>query len=156
MMTLTIQIIVTSALCSNSIYIFVHVQGVGENELLDEILESVSLNVDFSTDNGFSSQMEVVTKMMKTKDSRGSDRDIFYVERPGFDTHSDLNEVFGSLIGSVNLGLDEFKRAMLDEGLWDKVTIVMVSEFARTLPENTGSGSDHGMLKISLLSFCAY
>lgn len=118
-------------------------QGVGENELLDEVLESVSLNVDFSTDNGFSSQMEVVAKMMKTKDSRGSDRDIFYVERPGFDTHSDLNEVFGSLIGSVNLGMDEFKRAMLDEGLWDKVTIVMVSEFARTLPENTGSGSDH-------------
>jgi uncharacterized protein (DUF1501 family) len=112
--------------------------------LLDGILESVSLDVNFTAGNDFSSQMETVAKMMKTKDSRGSDRDVFYVEIPGFDTHRDLNQLFGKLLSSVNLGIEEFKGAMVDEGLWDSVTIVMVSEFGRTLQENTGNGTDHG------------
>lgn len=112
--------------------------------MLDGILESVSLDVNFTAGNDFSSQMETVAKMMKTKDSRGSDRDVFYVENPGFDTHRDLNQLFGKLLSSVNLGIEEFKGAMVDEGLWDSVTIVMVSEFGRTLQENTGNGTDHG------------
>ena len=32
---------------------------------------------------------------------------------------------------------------MKAQGAWDDVTIVMVSEFARTLAGNTGVGSDH-------------
>ncbi len=91
--------------------------------------------------------MEAVAKMMKTKDSRGVERDVFYVERAGFDTHSNQINTFDNLLlPSVNAGIDEFKRAMVEEGLWDSVTIVMVSEFGRTLQENTAGGSDHGML----------
>ena len=32
---------------------------------------------------------------------------------------------------------------MKAQGSWDDVTVVMVSEFARTLAGNTGEGSDH-------------
>ncbi len=120
------------------------VQGLGENAFLYELLEKVTLNTEFTDSNDFSSQLETVAKMMKTKDGRGTDRDIFYVELPGFDTHADFNRRFGILLQSVNLGIQEFRNAMIDEGLWDSVTVVMVSEFGRTLKENTGGGSDHG------------
>lgn len=44
----------------------------------------------------------------------------------------------------MNVGLNSFTSEMKAQGAWDDVTIVMVSEFARTLPGNTGAGSDHG------------
>jgi uncharacterized protein (DUF1501 family) len=127
-------------------FILLSQQGISQNDILSDALSSVSLGVDFTADNQFSLQMEAVAKMIKTKDSRGAERDVFYVEKDGFDTHFDQINIFGRLLPSVNAGIDEFKRAMVAEGLWDCVTIVMVSEFGRTLSENTGGGSDHGML----------
>ena len=43
----------------------------------------------------------------------------------------------------MNSALDSFTMEMKSQGTWDDVTIVMVSEFARTLVGNTGIGSDH-------------
>ncbi len=133
-------------LCIGFFFILFSQQGISQNDILSDSLSSVSLGVDFTADNQFSLQMEAVAKMMKTKDSRGAERDVFYVEKDGFDTHFDQINKFGRLLPSVNAGIDEFKRAMVAEGLWDCVTIVMVSEFGRTLSGNTGGGSDHGML----------
>ena len=111
--------------------------------MIDAALQSVTLEVDFS-DNDFSAQLGTVAKMMKSKDSRGTDRDIFYVEQSGFDTHDNMIDDFSTLLKRMNTGIEEFKTEMDNQGLWDSVTVVMVSEFARTLPVNTGNGSDHG------------
>jgi uncharacterized protein (DUF1501 family) len=43
----------------------------------------------------------------------------------------------------MNTSLQAFTTEMKAQGTWDDVTIVMVSEFARTLTGNTGAGSDH-------------
>ena len=43
----------------------------------------------------------------------------------------------------MNTALQEFTAEIKAQGAWDDVTIVMVSEFARTLVGNTGAGSDH-------------
>lgn len=118
-------------------------KGLGESALIDAALQSVTLEVDFS-DNDFSAQLGTVAKMMKSKDSRGTDRDIFYVEQSGFDTHDNMIDDFSTLLKRMNTGIEEFKTEMDNQGLWDSVTVVMVSEFARTLPVNTGNGSDHG------------
>merc|ERR1712127_655615 len=40
-------------------------------------------------------------------------------------------------------GLKDFTAEMKAQGLWDSVTLVAVSEFGRTLTENTSNGSDH-------------
>ena len=40
--------------------------------------------------------------------------------------------------------LQAFTAEMKAQKVWDDVTIVTVSEFARTLQGNTGAGSDHG------------
>lgn len=122
------------------------VQGIGENELLFDALDSATLQQTFTDDNYLSQQFATVAKMIKTRDVRGTDRDIFYVEQTGFDTHGDLLLFFDGLTTTLNQGIDEFKKEMDYQGHWNDVTIVMVSEFARTLLENSGAGSDHGKI----------
>jgi len=117
--------------------------GIGENELLFDALDSATLQQTFTDDNYLSRQFAAVAKLIKTRDVRGTDRDIFYVEQTGFDTHGDLLLFFDDLTTILNQGLDEFKKEMDNQGHWNDVTIVMVSEFARTLLENSGAGSDH-------------
>ena len=43
----------------------------------------------------------------------------------------------------MNSAIQPFTTEMKAQNAWDDVTIVMVSEFARTLTGNTGAGSDH-------------
>ena len=111
---------------------------------MDATLQAVTLDSNFTTISSLGAQMETVAKMMKSKDSRGADRDIFYVDQRGFDTHDNMVDDFSDLMKTLNTGVEEFKNEMVNQGLWDSVTVVMVSEFARTLPVNTGNGSDHG------------
>ena len=118
-------------------------KGLAENLLLYEALQSTSLDTTFP-DSSISDQFQTTAKMMKTKDVRGVDRDIFYVQMNGYDTHTDLTEDFDYLTRELDEGFEAFTAEMKTQGLWDEeVTIVMVSEFARTLTENTGRGSDH-------------
>ncbi len=56
-----------------------------------------------------------------------------------FDIEVPLNEQFKEL----DNGLSAFKEAMVTQNHWNDVTVVLVSEFARTLMGNTGNGSDH-------------
>lgn len=44
----------------------------------------------------------------------------------------------------LNGALTAFKNEMVRQGLWDSVTLVVTSDFARTLTENSSQGSDHG------------
>lgn len=56
---------------------------------------------------------------------------------------------FNELTETLNEGIEEFKKEMDNQGRWKDVRIVMVSEFARTLPENSRAGSDHGKLSLN-------
>lgn len=64
--------------------------------------------------------------------------------RPGFDMHFDIEIPLENAFKEINHGLKTFKDAMVAQNKWDDVTVVLVSEFARTLMGNTGNGSDHG------------
>ena len=44
---------------------------------------------------------------------------------------------------TINDALKAFKNEMVAMGMWNDVTLCFVSEFARTLTENTSEGSDH-------------
>mmetsp|Transcript_10482 Transcript_10482/g.15790 ORF Transcript_10482/g.15790 Transcript_10482/m.15790 type:complete len:377 (+) Transcript_10482:45-1175(+) len=117
-------------------------KAVGENRLVYDSLKSTSLSTSFpDTDLGM--QMELIAKMIKTKDSRGVDRDMFYAEIGGFDTHSNIKPLFDERTQVINSGIEAFTKEMKAQNTWNDVTIVMVSEFARTLTGNTGKGSDH-------------
>ena len=61
----------------------------------------------------------------------------------GYDTHSDILPRFMNLATDLNDAIEAFVNETKAQGLWDSTTIVITTEFARTLTTNTGVGSDH-------------
>ena len=64
---------------SNQVY-----QSLSENDLLFDTYNGVQLSTNFPTSR-LSAQFPAVARLIQTKDDRGKDRDIFFVEMPGFD-----------------------------------------------------------------------
>jgi len=112
-------------------------------EVLGELLEDVTLQTPFAS-SGISRQFEQVAKLIKTRSTVQTEREVFFVSRGGFDNHNELYLAMQNSLGEINEALASFVAEMGPEGqnLWDSVTIVSASDFARTLTSN-GAGSDH-------------
>ena len=67
---------------------------------------------------------------------------MFNVVLGGFDTHNSFDQ-FGRNMKMLDNSLQVFVNDLKRQNIWDKVTIVVTSEFARTLGSN-GQGTDHG------------
>lgn len=61
----------------------------------------------------------------------------------GFDTHSMVEERLNSLFAGINVAFDAFSRELKAMDLWNNVTLIQTSDFARTLNPNSGDGTDH-------------
>ena len=116
--------------------------ALSENSLLYEKLQHATVTAKFPSTH-IGNQMATIAKLMKTKDDRGKDRDVFFAELGGFDMHFDIAAPLRSAFKYVDESLVAFSDEMKIQGIWDQVTVVYVSEFARTLFGNTGNGSDH-------------
>jgi len=110
-----------------------------QSESLGSLLETTALNVTFRT-RKVSDQLQQVAKLIKLRDTIGTERAAFVVQSGSYDTHSthDLT----SLFTEVNEGLTDFVQEMKAQGVWDDVVILTTSDFARTLTSN-GQGTDH-------------
>ena len=89
-------------------------------------------------------QLEMVAKMIDSREVRGADADVFFLSTGGWDTHSDVLDRMNQLFQDVDASFKAFSEEMKAKGTWDSVTVVETSDFARTLNPNTGRGSDHG------------
>jgi uncharacterized protein (DUF1501 family) len=69
---------------------------------------------------------------------------VFYTRQGGYDTHAAQYGTHFQLLGALSAGLkaflDDLKSAKLDE----RVTVLVFSEFGRTVKENGSAGTDHG------------
>jgi cullin-associated NEDD8-dissociated protein 1 len=93
--------------------------------------------------NRLGPQLEEVSKLLhlhKTEVSR-TERAAFYTSIGGFDTHGTME--ISELMARLNDGLAAFTDELKEQGLWNNVTVVVASEFGRTLSSNS-QGSDHG------------
>lgn len=73
-------------------------------------------------------------------------RTAFSVAWGDFDTHFSQGKLTGALPDRHEdwaRGILLFRNAMIALGMWNNVLVVDMSEFARTLPENGGNGTDH-------------
>mmetsp|Transcript_2571 Transcript_2571/g.3796 ORF Transcript_2571/g.3796 Transcript_2571/m.3796 type:complete len:532 (+) Transcript_2571:492-2087(+) len=118
-------------------------ESMASHELLKTELDAVDVSTAFPT-GGIGAQLKTVAQLMKTKESRGVVRDIFYVSQGGYDTHSNMQANLVTRFTELNTALEAFVAEVKVQGLWPHVTVVQFSEFARTLDPNTGDGSDHG------------
>jgi len=118
------------------------VNSLGVNDKLLNILPN-SMETDFP-DTKLGKKLEIVSKLISTRDKRGADRDTFYVELGGFDTHDDVEERLNILFEEVNDAISALSDQLKVMEVWDKVTTIQLSDFARTLTPNGGNGTDHG------------
>ena len=109
-----------------------------ENEFYDGTLANVSVPHSCNWKS-----FDMVVQLMETRMERGVDRDLFYVSFGGWDHHSGLKPRLSAAFERLNEALTCYVNNLKDLGLWDKVTLVLISEFGRTLTPNTNAGSDH-------------
>lgn len=89
-------------------------------------------------------QFEAAAKMIKLGESTlGYNRQVFYLELGGFDTHSGQAEDHSMNLRSLSLAISDFYKALEAMGLDEKVLTVSTSDFGRTILSN-GDGTDHG------------
>ncbi|MBM64202.1 MAG: hypothetical protein CL484_14730, partial [Acidobacteria bacterium] len=89
-------------------------------------------------------QFEQVARVIKARNDEGlqTERDVFFVNLDGFDTHSNMHETLAAKFDIINTAISHFHAEMVDNGTWDNVAILSQSDFGRTLRSN-GAGTDH-------------
>jgi uncharacterized protein (DUF1501 family) len=87
-------------------------------------------------------QLLTVARMIAVRDELQMERQIFFVEKGGFDSHDDqlLNQP--GLLADVSDSMAAFYSALVEIGMANSVTTFTQSDFARTLTSN-GDGTDH-------------
>jgi uncharacterized protein (DUF1501 family) len=126
-----------SASMTNAIY---------RTRLLDDAIGNVTLDNDscFTTLNtDIALQYRQIARIIKSRDSLDSKRDVFYTEDRGYDTHTDATATLRTRLTEVDDAIGCFVKEMKSQGIWGNVTVASASEFGRTLTSN-GRGTDHG------------
>mmetsp|Transcript_68973 Transcript_68973/g.102503 ORF Transcript_68973/g.102503 Transcript_68973/m.102503 type:complete len:362 (-) Transcript_68973:419-1504(-) len=108
---------------------------------LSVLLQSVQLGTRFSGNLG--QKFATVSKLIKTHEQRGVNRDAFFVSMGGFDAHAYAKANLDGNLPVVNSAIKAFYREMTDSNMIDNITFVMTSEFGRTITGNSGGGTDH-------------
>ena len=116
--------------------------GLSHNQLMYDTLNGLDNLFVFPSDE-LGRQLSTVSKMIATREQRGTDADVFFLSYGGWDTHSEVLDRQVRLFSRVDAAIDAFHREMVEMGTWDNVVLIQTSDFARTLSPNTGEGTDH-------------
>jgi uncharacterized protein (DUF1501 family) len=110
------------------------------------LLRSTPAGGDFGSDY-LGQRMRQVASLLPVFAADGLKRQVFLVEWGNFDTHANQRgagqDTQDTQLGVVARAVAAFDAAMLAAGLGDKVTLLMLSDFGRTLRPGSGGGSEH-------------
>lgn len=121
----------------------IQADGVGITLQFREASEqAVSLDFPFPGSR-LGNQLRTVAQTIGMRDLLNVNRQVFFVETGGFDTHNNQAGRIAGLQNDIVASLAAFREAMIAQGDWDRVALFTVSDFGRTLVEN-GAGTDHG------------
>jgi cullin-associated NEDD8-dissociated protein 1 len=92
-------------------------------------------------------QLKMVSRLIKTDLANEVERSVFMTGLYGFDTHSSAEDSKGPILPRLMSEFDSavgaFVTEMKEQGIWNDVVILTVSDFGRTLVGNAGAGTDH-------------
>ncbi len=97
--------------------------------------------------SGIARQLRQVARLIKSRDTLNINRQVFYVQIGGFDTHANQVVNQANLFGQFSQAMRWFWDELVTQGIQNDVTTFTLSDFGRTLnPAGTGAGvgSDHG------------
>jgi len=118
-------------------------RAIDDSEELGMHLEAATLDAQWDTGFSLSRQLQQVAKVIKSKEVRKAERDIFFVGIGGFDHHNEVLDALTGRFTEINSAIQSFVDELKLMGMFDKVTLITASDFGRTLTSN-GAGSDHG------------
>jgi uncharacterized protein (DUF1501 family) len=137
----------TQDLSSNVVAAASHVtdQAMAANAALQTFQE---VTVTFPN-TSIGNQLKQVARLIKKRTDVSVNRQIFYVQLGGFDTHTNQNAANNgqpALFTQLSQAMRSFYEEMVVQTISDKVTMFTMSDFSRTFaPAGTGgvAGSDH-------------
>lgn len=128
-------------------------QSISFNLGLEKQLENAELETDYEI-NGYKplhSQLKKAATLISARVARQAERDFFFVEDGGWDSHKGVENALYGKFGDVNDALQQFVAELKAQGIFDNVVIVTHSDFARTLTPNSNAGTDHGWSGIQMV-----
>jgi len=93
-------------------------------------------------DNPLADQIQAVVETAAAHAGLGVQRQVFFVQLCGFDTHDSENPRQGLLMAQLDHALSYFDSAIASVGLSNQITAFTASDFNRTFATN-GTGTDH-------------
>lgn len=114
------------------------------NQELEEQLKTSKLQTPFPTNEiDLSRQLKQVARLISARVHRKAERDVFFVDIGGWDTHSSVSRELNDRFQDLNSALTSFVTELKAQNIFDSTTIVTHSDFARALTPNSGEGTDH-------------
>lgn len=108
-------------------------------ELTVAFEQPIETSVEFAND-AFSVQCETLAKML----TAGVRPHVVHLSLGSFDTHSNQRIAHDTLLNQLANGLAALRQELLNQGLWQQVTVATYSEFGRRVQVNGSNGTDHG------------
>ncbi len=116
------------------------------------ITAAAASGVDFETtftnaDTSLGDQLKMIAKLIAGRSVLGNNRQIFFCQVGGYDTHATLLTSHASLMAELSGGLKAFRDTLVALGVFRDVVTFTASDFNRTFTPNntdpTKAGSDH-------------
>ena len=114
----------------------------GQQEMSD-LLDGATLSTSFNVKSKLELMFQQVAKVIKTRNERQAERDVFFISIGGWDMHNEVVEALETKLEQVDKAVQLFVGEMRLQGVWDSVVIQQASEFGRNLASNA-RGTDHG------------
>ena len=111
--------------------------AIEESDFFADALANVSLPLKCP-----SRRMDMVLQLMETRYERGVDRDMFFLGFGSWDHHIDLEQRLEIQLTALNTSIACYVNTLKEMELWNNVTLVVMSDFGRTLTPNSNRGSD--------------
>jgi len=121
-------------------------EAVDSSEHLGTLLDKVKLKTESSwkPSTDLSSQLYQVARLIQSRVKRSAERDFFFVQIGGFDTHKVMKDTLDILFADMNDSIEKFVAEMKAQNVFDSVVMATESDFGRTLDKNGNQGTDHG------------
>lgn len=117
-------------------------RAVDSVDLVSNALDQAPVLATVFPETPLGDQLRTVAQLIAVQDILQMERQVFLVDKGGFDTHDNQLAQQPLLFGDVSDSISAFYDALVEIGMADSVTTFTQSDFGRTLTSN-GDGTDH-------------
>jgi uncharacterized protein (DUF1501 family) len=124
-------------------------EGVIGDSLAEAVLSGVDFDAHFTgAQTPLGDQLKMVARLIAGCTPLGNNRQVFFIQANGYDTHQSLIPDHANLMGELSEALLAFRNTLKDPlmNAFNDVVTFSASDFARTLTPNgvsAAEGSDH-------------